>query len=61
MTPLDRKVEQLIQENATDFEMATILKADIKAYFDTLPELFSQSSGKDFSRIGAKLRRIKGY
>ena len=48
MTPLDRKVEQLIQENATDFEMATILKADIKAYFDTLPELFSQSSGKDF-------------
>ena len=48
MTTLDRKVEQLIHENATDFEIAKVLKQDIKAYFETLPELFSQSSGKDF-------------
>jgi len=34
--------------NATDFEIAKVLKQDIKAYFKTLPELFSQSSGKDF-------------
>ena len=48
MTALDRKVEQLMHENATDFEIAKVLKQDIKAYFETLPELFSQSSGKDF-------------
>lgn len=48
MTALDRKVEQLIHENATDFEIAKLLKQDIKAYFETLPKLFSQSSGKDF-------------
>ena len=37
-----------MHENATDFEIAKVLKQDIKAYFETLPELFSQSSGKDF-------------
>jgi len=48
MTTLDKKVEQLIHENATDFEIAKVIKADIKIYFETLPEIFSQSSGKDF-------------
>jgi len=48
MTPLDRKVEQLMHESATDFEIAKVIKSDIKSYFETLPDLFSQSGGKDF-------------
>ena len=48
MTLLDRKVEQLMHESATDFEIAKVIKADIKSYFETLPDLFSQSGGKDF-------------
>ncbi len=48
MTSLRNKVEQLMYENATDFEIAKVIKADIKTYFETLPELFSQTSGKDF-------------
>jgi len=48
MTSLDKKVEQLIYENATDFEVAQVIKAEIKIYFETLPEIFSKSSGKDF-------------
>ena len=48
MTSLGHKVEQLMYENATDFEIAKVIKEDIKIYFDTLPELFSQTGGKDF-------------
>jgi len=48
MTSLNTKVEQLMYENATDFEIAKVIKADIKIYFETLPELFSQTGGKDF-------------
>jgi len=48
MTSLNTKVEQLMYENATDFEIAKVIKEDIKTYFETLPELFSRTSGKDF-------------
>ncbi len=48
MTSLGSKVEQLIHENATDFEVAKVIKTEIKTYFETLPELFSQTGGKDF-------------
>ena len=37
-----------MHESATDFEIAKVIKADIKSYFETLPDLFSQSGGKDF-------------
>jgi len=42
------KIEELLYQNAEDFEMAKILKGDISAYFDTLDESFSTSGGKDF-------------
>ncbi|MEA3456868.1 MAG: nucleotidyltransferase [Campylobacterota bacterium] len=42
------KIKELLYQNAEDFEMAKVLKADIAAYFTTLDETFSTSDGKDF-------------
>jgi len=42
------QIEELLYENAADFEIAKVLKKDIKLYFDTLEETFSTSGGKDF-------------
>ena len=42
------RIEELLYQNAEDFEMAKVLKADIAAYFMTLDETFSTSDGKDF-------------
>jgi [protein-PII] uridylyltransferase len=42
------KIEELLYQNAEDFEMAKVLKADITEYFKTLDETFRTSSGKDF-------------
>ena len=42
------KIEELLYQNAEDFELAKVLKADIAAYFETLDETFSTSGGKDF-------------
>ena len=42
------KIEELLYQNAEDFKMAKVLKADITAYFATLDETFSTSGGKDF-------------
>jgi len=42
------KIEELLYQNADDFEMAKVLKADIAEYFKTLDEAFSTSGGKDF-------------
>ena len=42
------KIEELLYQNAEDFELAKVLKADIAAYFATLDETFSTSGGKDF-------------
>jgi len=48
MEAIKLKIETLIEENAPDFEIAKLLKADIKEYFGTLEESFSQNSGKNF-------------
>jgi len=42
------KIQELLYQNAEDFEMAKALKADIATYFTTLDETFSTSGGKDF-------------
>jgi hypothetical protein len=42
------KIETLLYENAKDFEISKLLKQDIKEYFGTLEESFSQNSGKNF-------------
>jgi len=43
-----QQIENLLYENASDFEIAKILKQDIKEYFGTLEESFAQNSGKHF-------------
>ena len=48
MTNLNIKIEELISQNAADFEIAKIIKIDIKEYLSSLDELFNQSQGKDF-------------
>jgi len=42
------QIEELLYENAADFEIAKVLKKDIKIYFDTLEETFATTGGKDF-------------
>ncbi len=42
------QIEALLYENATDFEIAKVLKQEIKTYFDTLEDTFATSGGKDF-------------
>jgi len=42
------QIEELLYNNAKDFEIAKVLKKDIKSYFSTLEETFSNSGGKDF-------------
>jgi len=42
------QIEELLYNNAEDFEIAKVLKKDIKSYFSTLEETFSNSGGKDF-------------
>jgi len=42
------QIEELLYENAADFEIAKVLKQEIKTYFDTLEDTFSTSGGKDF-------------
>lgn len=44
----DELIEDLIYNNADSFEIAKVLKADIKEYFTTLDEVFAQNSGKAF-------------
>ncbi|MEA2029046.1 MAG: HD domain-containing protein [Campylobacterota bacterium] len=44
----DEAIEDLIYNNAPSFEIAKVLKADIKAYFTTLDKVFEESSGKAF-------------
>jgi len=48
MTQLNRQIEQLIYECAPDFKIAQVIKRYIKEYFKTLPDIFSQTGGKDF-------------
>jgi len=42
------QIEELLYHKAPDFEIAKVLKQEIKTYFDTLEETFATSGGKDF-------------
>jgi [protein-PII] uridylyltransferase len=42
------EIEELLYTNAPHFEIAKVLKKEIKLYFDTLEETFATSGGKDF-------------
>ncbi|RLA83373.1 MAG: nucleotidyltransferase [Epsilonproteobacteria bacterium] len=48
MNRVKLQIEELLYENAEDFKIAKVLKEDIKIYFNTLENTFSNSSGKDF-------------
>jgi len=48
MEDLKIKIENLLHDNASDFEISKLLKQDIKEYFGTLEESFSQNNGKNF-------------
>jgi len=42
------QIEELLYNDAKDFEIAKVLKKDIKNYFGNLEETFANSGGKDF-------------
>ena len=48
MNNIKTQIETLMYENASDFEIAKLLKRDIKTYYKTLDETFSKNNGKDF-------------
>ena len=48
MDKVKAQIEELLHENAADFEIAKVLKKEIKLYFDTLEDTFATSGGKDF-------------
>jgi len=48
MTNLNIKIEELIQNKAPDFQIAKVIKTEIKEYLSSLDEVFKNSSGKDF-------------
>ena len=48
MEKVKAQIEELLYNNAEDFEISKVLKKDIKTYFNTLEETFSNSGGKDF-------------
>jgi len=48
MEKIKNEIETLLHDNAPDFEISKLLKADIKSYFETLDDTFKESSGKGF-------------
>lgn len=48
MTNLNIQIEELIDTNAPDFQIAKVIKTEIKAYLNSLEETFKNTSGKDF-------------
>ena len=48
MKELKVKIEELIQQKAPDFEIAKLIRQDLKNYYETLPQTFKESTGKDF-------------
>ncbi|NEW61338.1 HD domain-containing protein [Sulfurovum sp. bin170] len=48
MEKIKSQIETLLYAEAEDFEIAKVLKKDIKNYFETLEESFANSGGKDF-------------
>ncbi len=48
MTDLNIKIEELIENNAEDFQIAKVIKCEIKEYLNSLDKIYEKSSGKDF-------------
>ncbi len=48
MTNINILIEELISQDAADFEIAKVIRTSIKEYLNSLNEIFNQSQGKDF-------------
>jgi [protein-PII] uridylyltransferase len=48
LTNLLLQIEKLIDSKASDFQIAKLIKQEIKQYLNSLNNIFTQSSGKDF-------------
>ena len=48
MTELNIQIEELISQQADDFEISKVIKTNIKEYLSSLDEIFNKSQGKDF-------------
>jgi len=59
MTNLNIKIEELIDLKAPDFQIAKVIKQEIKEYLNSLEEIFKDSSGKDF--LVKHTKRIDGF
>lgn len=59
MTNLNIQIEELIEKKAPDFEIAKVIRKEIKLYLSSLDELFTISSGKDF--FVKHTKRIDGF
>ncbi|AFL69046.1 HD domain-containing protein [Sulfurospirillum barnesii] len=45
---IEEIIEDLIEKNASDFEISKVIKEHIKAYLSSLNEIFVENQGKDF-------------
>jgi [protein-PII] uridylyltransferase len=48
MTNLNIQIEELIEKKAPDFEIAKVIRNEIKTYLASLDSIYTSSSGKDF-------------
>lgn len=48
MSNLKQQIEELLYNNASDFQIAKVLKQDIQEYIDNIEYTFQTSGGKDF-------------
>ena len=48
MLELRYKIEDLIEQNADDFEISKVIKNSIKEYLDSIGDIFKENQGKDF-------------
>jgi len=59
MTDLNLKIEELIENKAPDFQIAKVIKEEIKEYLNSLDEFYKGSSGKDF--LVKHTKKIDGF
>lgn len=48
MVDIEELIEDLIDKNASDFEISKLIKEHIKSYLSSLNEIFIENQGKDF-------------
>lgn len=59
MSLLQIQIEELIEKDAPDFQIAKVIKTEIKEYLGSLDDIFNESSGKDF--FVKHTKRIDGF